>query len=274
MKYYNNNELKLLKERLESDVLFLIVTATDIEQRTVLREMTPLRTESDIIKAAPDRNTYYIGCLGKYPVVHVRTTDQGAIDRDSSIITVGAALDYWDVSAVIMVGIAFGCYPKKQSIGDVLISTSLRNYEDVKIRTSDEEDRSSNPKSGIVLLNRFKNISNWDFTLPTGNKPKILYGEILSGEKLVDNKEFREKLAEKYPMAIGGEMEGYGIYAAAEHHNVREWIVIKAICDFAENKEENKHTNQQIAADSACSCVKSVLSEPVFDSLKKKSKLK
>lgn len=268
MIYYSDAQLRLLKDKLESEVLFLIVTATDIEMQTVNREMTPMRSESDIIKAAPDRNTYYIGRLGRYPVVHVKTTDQGALDRDASIMTVNSALDYWDVSAVIMVGIAFGCDPVAQVVGDVLVSTSLRNYEDVKVKADDVEDRSSNPKSGIILLNRFRNISNWEYSTAFGTT-RIHFGEILSGEKLVDNREFRDQLRTRYPMAIGGEMEGYGIYSAAEGHGIQEWIIVKAICDFAENKNERKQERQKLAAESACSCVKAVLSEPVFDSLKK-----
>lgn len=169
-----------------------------------------------------------------------------------------------------MIGIAFGCYPQKQTIGDVLVSETLRNYEDVKLKSDTVEDRSSNPKSGIILLNRFKNFLDWNYSTSFG-KSHMHFGEILSGEKLIDNKDFRDQLIERYPMAIGGEMEGYGIYTAAENHGIHEWIIVKAICDFAENKQDRKEEKQKVAANSACSCVKAVLSEPVFDSLKKKT---
>jgi len=40
---------------------------------------------------------------------------------------------------------------------------------------------------------------------------------MLSGEKLVDNLQFRQELEQKEPEALGGEMEGHGLYVAARH---------------------------------------------------------
>jgi nucleoside phosphorylase len=53
------------------------------------------------------------------------------------------------------------------------------------------------------------------------------------------------------PEAIGGDMESWGVYAAC-HESKVEWIVLKAICDWADgNKSENKRQNQQMAAKNA-----------------------
>jgi nucleoside phosphorylase len=89
--------------------------------------------------------------------------------------------------------------------------------------------------------------------------PKVHFGLMLSGEKLADNINFREQLRQLEPEAIGGEMEGAGLYAAAERNHV-DWIVIKAISDWADGKKKYKKSQrQQIAEENAIQLVMHVL---------------
>src|SRR5205823_7702372 len=81
-------------------------------------------------------------------------------------------------------------------------------------------------------------------------------GPILSGEKLVDDPVFKADLFSRYPQAIGGEMKGVGLAAAAVRHGV-PWILVKAICDWADGKKHKKH--QPLAAAAAVSLVHHVL---------------
>lgn len=94
-------------------------------------------------------------------------------------------------------------------------------------------------------------------------------GDILSGEVLIDNEEYRNELLEKYPDAIGGEMEGVGV-ANAALTRAKEWIVIKGICDFADgDKGKNKTQSQQLAAGAAASLCEFIFNHSyVFESLK------
>jgi nucleoside phosphorylase len=47
---------------------------------------------------------------------------------------------------------------------------------------------------------------------------------------------------------VGGEMEGAGLYVSSLEHKV-DWIVIKAICDWADgNKSKYKTERQKEAA--------------------------
>jgi hypothetical protein len=74
---------------------------------------------------------------------------------------------------------------------------------------------------------------------------------MLSGEKLIDHQGFRDQLHKLEPEAIGGEMEGAGLYAAAQRKKV-DWIVVKAICDRADgNKSQRKNSRQKKAAENA-----------------------
>ena len=71
---------------------------------------------------------------------------------------------------------------------------------------------------------------------------------MLSGEKLVDNLAFRQELLAFEPEAIGGEMEGAGLYVACQDRHV-DWILVKAICDWADgNKATDKDARQATAA--------------------------
>src|ERR1051326_6899815 len=81
---------------------------------------------------------------------------------------------------------------------------------------------------------------------------------MLSGNKLVNHINFRNRLLGMEPEAIGGEMEGTGIYSAAYRNNV-DWIVVKAICDWADGQKNNTH--QQLAAENAARFILHVLQQ-------------
>ena len=73
---------------------------------------------------------------------------------------------------------------------------------------------------------------------------------MLSGEKLIDDKDYRDHLVALQVEAVGGEMEGAGLYVASRHKV--DWIVIKAICDWADGKKKvNKNQRQKKAAKNA-----------------------
>lgn len=191
----------------------------------------------------------------------------GAIGRDASILTVTEAIDVWKPCGVVMVGIAFGKDEAKQKIGDVLVAKTVINYESSRVSQENPEVRSKNVESGQILYNRFYNKDDWTFIIDdTNSTPR--FGSILSGEKLIDSKDFRDELFKQFPSAIGGEMEGFGLYSACTNKNISEWIIVKGICDWADgNKNSNKSSNQQVAAAAAVSLCESVFSEDSFAQL-------
>jgi WD40 repeat protein len=105
--------------------------------------------------------------------------------------------------------------------------------------------RGTRPDASPRLLDRFRaGVLNWQ-------KARVDFGLILSGDKLVQSSDFRQQLLKFAPEAIGGEMEGAGLYSAAYRRKV-DWIVVKAICDWADkNKQRNKPARQQLAAANA-----------------------
>lgn len=236
----------------------LLVTVNDTET-------VSLRSHLEAIAGAGHQrfgatNTYWdYGTVAGVSVSHLRTA-MGSGGVGGSGQAVRDALDERHPSSVIAVGVAFGMDEKSQPIGTVLISQKLTSYEPQRVGETlvgetlikDSRDRGSRTEASPRLVSRFRDGGLESLGL------HLEVGEVLSGEKLIDNAAFKAQLRSHFPDAIGGEMEGAGIQAACGRSNV-EWLVVKGVCDYAENKGKNKRRRQQIAADAASAAVVRVL---------------
>ncbi len=178
-------------------------------------------------------------------------SEMGSGGPSGATLTIEEGIRLLNPSAVIMVGIAFGISEEKQSVGDILVSQQLIPYELQRVGTNSKNEpeiylRDDRPSASTRMLQRFKAAAkNWQAP------PEVIFGPLLSGAKLIDNQDFRDQLLRLAPEAIGGEMEGSGLYAAAQRKKV-DWIVVKAICDWADgNKHQDKRQRQQRAAENA-----------------------
>ena len=234
-----------------------ILVATETEREAVLKRMKFLKSRRFVGQVFQGNNTCFVGRLGGADIVLCMTA-MGTTSRDGSTIVTSEVIDAWNLSAVIMVGIAFGKDATMQRVGNVLIADRVIPYEPQRVGESVNHDRGIPIQSGPVLFNRFRNIVGWSFTDPKGFPSGYQVGPLLSGEKLVDNADFKRSLFDRYPQAIGGEMEGAGVAAAAERKR-REWIVVKAICDWGDGTKKSRH--QAFAAASAVHLVEHVLNQ-------------
>ncbi len=237
----------------------LIVTVTKVEGRVVLdifREAT-----GEEAKPVPIGTKIYhdLGAVNGASVYMVRS-EMGAGGLGAAQQTVQKSIDALSPSAIIMVGIAFGIDQGKQSIGDVLVSKQLLLYELQRVGMNKKGKlalipRGDRPHASPWLIDRFQSA---EFTWKEP-KAQVRFGLLLSGEKLIDNIDFRRQLRKLEPEAIGGEMEGAGLYVAAQDSKV-DWILVKAICDWADgNKERNRAKRQDVAAHNATRFVLHVL---------------
>lgn len=244
---------------------FLVVTATEIETKSLHDVMPEI-----IQRVVVGNNTYYLGQIGLYNVINVQCLQMGSLAPGGSSQTVSAALKEWDgIKAVIMVGICFGFDEDKQQIGDVIVSKSIRNYETRRMGKDHEIPRGGTYQSDTFLVNAFNNlILSWENIGTDGENKKLIIGDYISGEQLVDNADVRNKLRLESPEAKAGEMEGNGLVASCEASR-KPWILVKAICDFADgNKGKEKDKKQLIAAASAVRCCEAALGQSTaFESL-------
>ena len=243
----------------------LVATATTIERDTVLR-MAKQFTGVDALPEFGSRRSYYrLGHIGGVDLVLVQS-EMGAVNPGASLSTLSDAIDDIKPIGVIMVGIAFGIDEKRQEIGQIIIARELQNYEIARIGTGDRGQRVITPRgyrvnASSVMVSRLRVAEvGW-----TGRKVK--FGLLLTGEKLVDNIDFREEIRAISPEADGGEMEGGGLYTAAVERKV-DWVVVKAICDWADgNKRKNKKQRQEIAATEAVGFVLRAVQQGGFQTM-------
>jgi len=188
-------------------------------------------------------------------------SQMGAVGLGASQQAVHKGIEALSPDAVILVGIAFGVDSSKQSIGDVLVARRLMLYEPQRVGTGKAKarmtPRGARADASPWLVDRCQNASlHWDNT-----NCKVWSGLVLSGEKLVDNLAFRGQLLKLEPEAIGGEMEGAGLYTACQDAKV-DWILVKAISDWADgHKDAGREEQQQRAAHNAASFILHMLKQ-------------
>jgi nucleoside phosphorylase len=230
----------------------LLVAVTKVETEAVLQAARDQTSREPVLHPIDAKTYFDLGEIGGARVWLARS-EMGAGGLGASLQTVTKALAALTPGAVIMVGIAFGVNETKQAIGDVLVSEGLRLYDLQRVGTKRRRLeiilRGDRPHASTWLLDRCRAAElSW-------KEATVRFGLVLSGEKLVDNLDFREQLRALEPEAIGGEMEGAGLYAAC-HEEKTDWILVKAICDWADgHKNRNKGKRQALAARNAASFV-------------------
>jgi len=221
----------------------LIVVATDIELTSLLEAFgqaaaSPVRTGSASIFD-----------LGEHASLRVflARCEAGSYGSSGSAFSISRVLQEVKAGGIVLAGICFGFDREAHELSDLLVSTRLFMYEAQRVGTASAGTSRIVSRGDVVpasptLLSWFR------ASVPSWTGSPVRFGTMLSGEKLVDNLEFRQSLQDQAPEAIGGEMEGSGLYAACSNHSV-DWIVVKAICDWADGtKSVDKKSRQASAA--------------------------
>ncbi|MCO6051394.1 hypothetical protein NGM99_16540 [Mesorhizobium sp. RP14(2022)] len=229
----------------KNSMRFLILVATPTEEDEVHRSLI----EAGFVEAQSVRMDK--GVLATYTKaggseIFICRSSAGSSGTSGSHLLTEDAIRTTQPQYVISTGICFGFEDKKQAIGDVLIADSMQSYEKTRVGNRNRiVERGERIPSGSSLLSFALNRERQH----RANRPsfKIHDGFILSGDKLVDDVRMVKQLRERFPDAIGGEMEGVGVMAASHRQGV-EWILIKAVCDWGHSKNKD---HQAIAAENA-----------------------
>jgi len=226
----------------------LIVVATETELRQVLRVTRPLYRRRKLCSVHVGPETYYVGRFGVHTAAVVRCT-MGTTGPAGVTLATDAAIRVWKPRAVLMPGIAFGMTRKKHRPGDVLVARSIVPYEVQRRGAGEPVSRAPQPEASALLLGRLRTPA-WSFMRPDGSAVLRHEGPILSGEKLVDDEQFKAELSRLHPGAIGGEMEGVGLAAASSRNRV-DWALVKGVCDWGDGRKNDAY--QELAAAAAVS---------------------
>lgn len=243
----------------QADVL--LVTATQLETLAVLGLAKEATGQEHQRRHVESKTFYDLGRIAGASVWLVQS-GMGTAGPGGALLTVQKGIAALGPQAVIMVGIAFGVDPRRQQIGDVLVSRQIVLYEQQRLGTSgsalDIRVRGDRPSASQWLLDRFESAA-LEWKLAPEGRPAVHFGLLFSGEKLIDHRASRDTLLALEPEAVGGEMEGGGLYVAASDRKV-DWIIAKAICDWADgDKHIDKDKSQTLAARNAMRLVLEVL---------------
>lgn len=226
----------------------LIVAVTRVEVQAILKAFS---TEPQQARQMIGDKIYYaLGIQGGAAIFMVQS-EMGTATPGGALMTVHQAIQDLHPRAVILCGIAYGLRPDRQKPGDILIAKQIAYYEPQKVDIQHGQiPRGDRTTTSERLLDRFRSAElDWKGA-PTH------FGLVLSGEKLINDPDFRNWLIETEPEAIGGEMEGAGLYTAARNAKV-DWILVKAVCDWADGKKDD--AGQVFAANNAAQFVLHVL---------------
>lgn len=235
----------------------VLVTVNKTETDTLKDIMTAAAGQADRVYGRV--NTYALyPTIGGTTVATVRSSmsSRGAGGAGFTVYDAVEELRPW---GVIAVGIAFGFDEASQPIGQLLLSERLTDYEIRRVGTSTtgarlDVNRGPTNDAPPRLFGRFRDGGLEDLGID------VKAGQLLTGDKLIDNKDFLATLHTEFPEAIGGEMEGAGVQAAA-HREGTEWLVAKAVCDYGTNKEQEKISRQKVAARNSARAVVRLLQE-------------
>lgn len=226
----------------------LIMTVTPVESRAVLQAFQQATGNKAQSITIGDRVYRDLGTVNSAKVF-MAFSEMGAVGLGAAQQAVQKGIAALQPHAVIMVGIAFGINEQEQTIGDILISRQLMLYESQRVGAGEIVSRGDRAHSAPRLVNYLHDAHfDWDGA-------EVRFGLVLTGEKLVDDLDYRDSLKKLESEAIGGDMEGAGLYVSCQDAKV-DWILVKAICDWADgNKGHDKKQRQQQAAKNAADFV-------------------
>ncbi len=235
----------------------VLLTVNEHETSAVLEVFTSKDFKAN--QTTQNRVTYSdLGIHAGMRIVHT-ICEMGAGGVGAAQQRTRAAIEAWKPAAIIAVGIAFGMDELKQKIGDVLVASQIQDYELGRLGNDGTvTPRGDRPGTSDPWRNRFRQLDA-NQKLLVNDWPTVRFGLVLSGQKLIDNLNYRDSLRSLHAEAIGGEMEGVGLYASAAEAKV-DWIVVKGICDWGHNKNNaDKESWQKIAACNAARVLKAAI---------------
>lgn len=244
-----------MTNQLQADVVLLTVNAHEQAQ---LQRALKHKTGREGIPAQGQSNEIYwdYGDINGQKIVIAKSL-MGATGDGASFDTVHHAVSDLNPSVVVAVGIAWGAGEADgQKIGDVLLSTQIRDAQHHKIKDGETILR------GDVSSVRGTLIKTFSAAAEIIGK-RVHQGLLLSIETLFDSLEARNAILKAEPKAIGGEMEGSGLLRALRGIDRQvDWIVVKGICDWGYKKNVDttqKELDQEHAAREAADlCVETI----------------
>lgn len=241
-------KVKVLDKVIFGNVDIGIITSVDIEFNKVLNNLEAFIVDNidlSYIYTYCDETKlqYYFGSLEGLNVCLVQSLSTGNMSGGGAFFTIENLLKISKPQLILMLGVCCGIDSKaKKNKFNIYVSNSITYYEAAKV------DTEYLPRAMVARQFELGNI----FIEEINSKKYIVKkGQYICGEKVVNNKDFKNELQKLYPGAIALDMESYSLVLAAKDI---PYIVIKAASDFGTNKKGSE--NQEDAMDCVLDYVK------------------
>ena len=264
-------------ESVRKKTQILLVTANKFENEAVLSFLEPIEGDALLkyqynwkIGFIKKQAMYIFGKFGAVnAAVHLMVKQGSASAQD--VVIIASACFGNNLDAIFAVGVACGVKGKSDLL-DVLVSKSITCYNASRYGTTKDGKPEilnrdmTNLGKDTFIIGRFSTPPHWptkDSLLVNrlSKPPKMHKGLILSGDYLIDNKDFKEQLIKNFAKeAIGIEMEGAGLFHdKAQHGCDCKIMIVKAVCDFGNGLKDKSY--QPTAALLAAECLHHYLKE-------------
>jgi len=256
--------LQTFKKRFESFIEndntydIAIITALNIEFEQLLKATvwTKLENQKDtiiyystIINTKNNNNIKVIACC----------INQMGMQASASVASKVIAL--FSPKQLFITGICAGIKENGTNLGDIIVANQCWDYESGKISEESSGELIFKPEMNCIptdqsIISELTDFSNSKTYLSniyhsySGDKPdtqlNIKFGHVGSGPYVLSSKNYLEKLIKNDRKLEGIDMEGFGIYKAAQFHIGTKPVFVKAVSDFGNN--EKKDNFQKYAA--------------------------
>lgn len=252
---------------------FLIITALTEEREAMLAllpgwKRLPPSTEDVFI--------YYeavlpLADMSVQEAYRLVITSPAGMGRVNAASLSGAAIRRWQPRHVLLVGIAGGFAVRGVSLGDVLISQEVLDYELQKIMADGPSIRAQVHQAGTQLLVAAEHLSpKWwqDLRIapPAPSKPAVHIGVVATGDKVVADERYQvvQRLLTDWPKLLGVEMEAGGVASAAfQQPQPPGFFMVRGVSDLADAEKDYPSTSEwrayacHVAAAYTCALLRS-----------------
>ena len=253
------------KEDLVADVNIILMTVTKKEYCAVMSVGKRMGEKYTEVFLEEEDVTFNLVMYGSHKVAVIYTIEQGPAETISMLRKVQKAIN---AQYVIAIGICYGMKEGKTKLGDVIVAKSIMDMSSKRASDRSVDARPKEWESGPTLYGIFNRSSGFELESGEGESVEVHTGVLTSENTLVASQDYKEKILDQIPQALGGEMEGAGIMQAAKDGKF-EGIVIKGIADWGNKDKEPYRKWQKFVAGAAAKYVLYRLESRASGKLKK-----
>lgn len=221
---------------------FLILAAQDSEVSSLLTQAAHVSDEvTDFDRIHYIRIPSLTASRGRGLVGAVA---RSGIGRVEAALTASRLLHKLSPPLLLLAGIAGGFHGRGPLLGDIVVADHIIDYEYQRLGDEATEIRFKSYETDSLLLTASTSAAagHWYTSreYPDSKPPKLHFGPMLSGDKVIASKTVADFLLGHQPLALGVEMEGAGVAAAAAYDGRRvKFLMIRGIVDMANNRKRD-----------------------------------